>query len=123
MRTLKSFLFAAAIAGVFAAPPMFAQEATLEEVIVEAPFDVRLELPRESTVQTMIARLKLQAENQRALDLQIANQTPVSRVLDLTRFIGIPLGSSEDRVDTFFLQNSIRADLNPRKSNPLFDEQ
>ena len=123
MRTLRSFFVAAATAGVLAAPPIFAQEATLEEVIVEAPFDVRLELPRESTVQTMIARLRLQAENERALDLQIANRTPISTVLDLTRFIPIPLGSSDDRVDTFFLQNSVRADLNPRKNNPLFDER
>ena len=98
----------------------FPQEAVMEEVIVEAPFDVRLELPRESAVQIMIDRLQLRAETQRALDLQIANRTPLATLLDLTKYSPLPLGSSENRGDTFFLQNDMRADLNPSERNPLF---
>jgi hypothetical protein len=95
------------------------QEAVLEEIVVEAPFDLRLELPRESTVQIMIGRLLLRAEAQRALEMQIANRNGFSTVLDLTKYSPIPLGGSESRGDTFFLQNSLRADLNPRASDVL----
>ena len=101
--------------------PLAAQEdvATMEEIIVEAPFDVRVELPKESHVQIMIERLRLHAETERALELKIANRDPVSRILDLTHYSPIPLGASENRVDTFFMQNALRADLNPRKDDPL----
>jgi hypothetical protein len=92
----------------------------MEEVIVEAPFDVRLEPPRESAVQIMIERLQLRAETQRAVELQIANRTPLATLLELTKYSPIPLGSSERRVDTFFLENSMRADLNPSARDPLF---
>ncbi len=91
----------------------------MEEVIVEAPFDFRLERPRESAVQIVIERLSLRAEKQRALELQIANRTPLSALLDLTKYSPIPLGASDGRVDTFFLQNSMRGDLNPRQDHPL----
>ena len=96
------------------------QEAVLEEVIVEAPFDVRLEAPRESAVQIMIERLQLRAETERALELQVANRSPLATLLELTKYSPIPLGSSESRVDTFFLENSMRADLNPRERDQLF---
>lgn len=101
--------------------PLAAQEgvATMEEIIVEAPFDVRVELPKESHVQIMIERLRLHAETERALELKIANRDPVSRILDLTHYSPIPLGASANRVDTFFMQNALRADLNPRKDDPL----
>ena len=109
-----------AILLILSARAAFPQEAVLEEVIVEAPFDVRLEPARESTVQIMIDRLQLRAETQRALELQIANRTPLETLLELTKYSPIPLGSSERRVDTFFLENSMRADLNPPERDPLF---
>ena len=96
------------------------QEAVMEEVRVEGAFDFKLEPPRASAVQIMIERLALRAENQRALDLQIANRTPLATLLNLTRYIPIPLGESDNRVDTFFLQNYMRPDLNPFERNPLF---
>ena len=101
--------------------PLAAQEdvATMEEIIVEAPFDLRLQPPKESAVQIMIERLRLRSETAHALDLKIANRDPVSRILDLTRYSPIPLGASEDRVDSFFMQNALRAELNPRKDDPL----
>ncbi len=95
------------------------QEAVMEEVIVEAPFDVRLQLANESHVQIMIDRLTLKAETQRPLDLKIANRNPVTALLDLTKYSPIPLGGSDSRVDTFFLENFMRADLNPRIEDPL----
>jgi hypothetical protein len=100
----------------------FAQEAVMEEVIVEAPFDLRLQLPKDSNVRIMIERLTLKADTERALELQIANRTPINTLLDLTKYSPIPLGGSDPRVDTFFLQNYMRADLNPSKRNPLFDD-
>ncbi len=94
-------------------------EAVMEEVIVEAPFDVRLQLPQESAVQNMIARIRLQEESVRAADLARANQSPVTTILDLTRYSPIKAGASENRVDTFFFENAMRGDLNPRERDPL----
>ena len=109
-----------AILLVVSARTAFPQEAVLEEVRVEAAFDLKLEPPRESAVKIMIERLELRAETQRALELQVANRTPLGTLLDLTKYCPIPLGASESRVDTFFLQNYMRPDLNPSKDNPLF---
>lgn len=91
----------------------------MEEIIIEEPFDVRLQLPQESSVQIMIERMRLRLETERAEELKIANRNAVTRVLDLTKYSPISLGASEDRSDTFFLQNSLRPDLNPRNDDPL----
>jgi hypothetical protein len=96
------------------------QEAVMEEVRVEAPLNLRLEAPRESAMQIMIDRLRLREENERAVQLEIANRTPLTTMLDLTRHIPIPLGASDSRVDTFFLENYNRPDLNPRDEATLF---
>lgn len=115
-------IFAAAVALLLCATQLLrAQEdvAIMDEIIVEAPFDVRLELPKESTVKFMIERMQLRAETERALEMKIANRDPISRLLELTKYSPIPLGASESRIDTFFLQNALRADLNPRTDDPL----
>lgn len=91
----------------------------MEEIIVEEPFDVRLQLPKESSVQIMIARMRLRLETERAEELKIANRNAVARLLDLTKYSPIRLGAGEDPVDAFFLQNSLRPDLNPRNDDPL----
>ena len=97
------------------------EELLIEEVIVEAPFDVRLELPKQSAVQIMIDRLTLDAETRRAQELQIANRSPLTTILDLTKYSPIPISDtgSGRSVDPFFLQNYMRADLNPPKDDPL----
>ncbi len=92
---------------------------TVEEIIVDEPFDVRLQLPEESSVQIMIERMRLRLETERAEELKIAHRNAVTRLLDLTKYSPIPLGASEDRVDAFFLQNALRPDLNPRNDDPL----
>ncbi len=92
----------------------------MEEVRVEASVDLRLEPPRESAVQSLMERLTLRDDLQRASELQVANRSAVSTLLDLTKYSPIQLGSSEDRLDTFFLSNVMRADLNPSHENPLF---
>lgn len=92
---------------------------TLEEIIVEEPFDVRLQLPQPSAVNQIIARLRLHHESLRAADLEVAHRHPLTRVLDLTRYSPVPLGASEDRIDTFFISNAMRPDLNPREEDPL----
>ena len=96
-------------------------EVLMEEITVEAPFDVRLELPKQSAVQTMIDRLTLRAETERAAELQIANRNAITTILDLTRYSPIPLGASENKIDAFFQQNYMRPDLNPREEKRLFD--
>ena len=69
--------------------------AVMEEVIVEAPFDVRLEMPKQSQVQIMIERLQLKAETERALELQITNRSPLTTLLDLTRLIPFRSGGRQ----------------------------
>ncbi|MGI8436653.1 MAG: SET domain-containing protein-lysine N-methyltransferase [Chthoniobacterales bacterium] len=107
----------------FAPAPVHAQEAVMEEVIVEAPFDVRLSLPDPVHVQTMIDRILLRNASVRALELQAANRSAITTVLDLTRYSPIKFGAPLKAGDDFrFLDNYMRADLNPRdEKNPLFD--
>lgn len=96
------------------------EEAVMEEVIVEAPFDVRLQLPKDSQVQIAIDRLTVKAQAERAAALEIANRTPLNTLLDLTKYSPIPLGGSDPRIDPFTLQSYMRADLNPREERSLF---
>ena len=95
------------------------EEAVMDEIIVEAPFDLRLQLPNESHVEIMIDRLTLKAEMARALELEVANRTPLNVLLDLTKYSPIHMGSSDSRIDTYFTENFMRADLNPRIEDPL----
>jgi hypothetical protein len=97
-----------------------AQEVVLEEVRVKTTFEFKLERARESAMQAVIERLALRTETQRALELEVANRTSVGTLLDLTKYIPIPLGGSDNRVDTFFLTNDMRPDLNPSEHNALF---
>lgn len=96
-----------------------AQEAVTEKVRVEASFTSSLQLERDPAVTEIVTRLQFRAEADRARDLKEANESVITRLLDLTRHIPIELGSSENKVDTFFLQNYMRADLNPRADDPL----
>ena len=100
-----------------------AQEVVMEEIRVEASFSSSLELPSDRAVDTLTRQLREGAEAKERFELQLANRDPLTTLLSLTSVIPIPLGSSENRVDTFFLQNYMRADLNPRKDNPLFDSK
>ncbi|MEP6809843.1 MAG: hypothetical protein ABI992_06340, partial [Chthoniobacterales bacterium] len=109
------FVIACAVAAASASLRGQDDVAVLDGIVVEAPFDVRLELPQQSVVQIMIARLQLRGEAERTRDLEIANRNPVTRLLDLTKYSPISVGASEDRIDTFFLENRLRADLNPRR--------
>ncbi len=99
----------------------FAQEALMEEVRVEGVSP--LELSNDRAVDLFTRRLLECDQSKQALELQLANRNPLTTLLSLTSAIPIPLGSSENRVDTFFLQNYVRGDLNPRKENVLFPTQ
>jgi len=111
---------ACAILLVLSASASLAQEVVLEEVRVEATFEFKLKRARESAMQELIERLALRTETQRALELEVANRTPIGTLLDLTRYSPIPLGGSDNRVDTFFLTNDMRPGLNPSEHNALF---
>ena len=105
---------------VFAEPAAPAVEAGVEEIRVEGAFVASpFELRRDNVVREMVSRMSERAEAARAAELQKANESSVTRLLDLTRFIPIPLGSSENRVDSFFLQNYMRRDLKPRDEDRL----
>lgn len=94
----------------------------MEEIRVEGTFTAsQFELRRDPAVEGLIDRLTLRAAELRDRELQRANESSVTRLLELTRYIPIPLGSSENRVDTFFLSNDMRSDLNPHDHARLFD--
>ncbi|MFN2475170.1 MAG: hypothetical protein ABR526_02370 [Chthoniobacterales bacterium] len=98
-----------------------AQEAVVEEVRVDGAFVASpFELRRDHAVEILTERMMSRAAELRAAELHLANENPATRLLELTKYIPIPLGSSENRVDTFFLSNYMRADLNPRSDNRLF---
>lgn len=94
----------------------------MDEVRVEGAFTASpFELRRDKAVEIMIERLNLRAETLRSAELQHANESSVTRLLELTKYVPIPLGSSENRIDTFFLSNYMRKDFNPRDTSPLFE--
>jgi len=101
----------------------FGQEAVMEEVRVEGAVVSPLDLTNDRAVDLFTRRLLEHGETKRALELQVSNRNPLTTLLSLTSASPIPLGSSENRVDTFFLQNYVRADLNPARENSLFDSK
>jgi hypothetical protein len=112
-RLLFVFLLAVANAAVLA------EEVLMEEVVVEGAFDATLELRQDRAVDELTKRLQLRAEMTRALELEKANESMTTKLFNLTSYIPFPLQASENRVDTFFQQNYMRADLNPRRDDPL----
>ena len=118
--------FRVAVAVTFAlvaAPVAFAQEAVMQEVRVEATFSSGLQLQRQNTaIEDLLKRLELRDAEKRELDLKEANKSGVTKVIDLLKlpaWVPFGFGASESKVDTFFQQNYMRADLNPRRSDPL----
>ena len=115
----SALLLVLPVAIICAAPLVRAEEeviVTLEPIEVEATFDLQLELRQRAREIELAEKLRQQTEIQRGIELQDLNKSFVSRLLDLTKFSPIPLGSSESRLDTFFLQNHMRADFNPRRN-------
>ncbi|MFL6539576.1 MAG: hypothetical protein ACJ8HU_02335 [Chthoniobacterales bacterium] len=108
---------------VAAAASAVAQEISLEEIKVEGAFVSPLELPLSKSIDQLIERLRLRDENARELQLHEANKSSLTTLLDLTRFVPIPLGGSESRVDAFMQENYMRADLNPREKDSLFPRE
>ena len=102
-----------------------AQEAVMEEVRVEASFSSGLQLQRQNpAIEELLKRLELRDQQRRELELQEANKSTATKVIDLLKlpaWVPFGLGPSENKVDSFFQQNYMRADLNPRKENPLFE--
>ncbi len=117
----RALVFVLMLAVAVMVHPTFAQEAVMEEVRVEGVSP--LELANDRAVDLFTRRLLEHDEAKHALELQLANRSPLTTLLGLTSGSPIPLSSSENRVDTFFLQNYVRADFNPTKDNPLFDSK
>ncbi len=104
-----------------------AQEAVMEEVRVEATFSSGLQLQRpDSAVTELLNRLELRDQQKREQELQEANKSGATKVLELLKlpaWVPFRLGASENETDTFFQQNYMRPDLNPRRDNPLFSDR
>jgi hypothetical protein len=66
----------------------FAQEAptTRERVKVTASFSYRQD-SRERRISELVRSMELRADTQRSVDLKTLNQSPVTTVLELTRFL------------------------------------
>lgn len=97
-----------------------AQEITLEEVRVEAPSVSLFDLPVTDALQKFIEGLRLNDETTRALELRKANQSSLTHLLELTRYVPIPLGGSDPHQDSFPASSYLRADLAAPKASPLF---
>ena len=100
-----------------------AQEAVMEEVRVEARFSSGLELQRQNpAIEDLLKRLELRDQQRREQELQEANKSSAAKVIDLLKlpaWVPFGFGPSENKVDSFFQQNYMRADLNPRADDPL----
>jgi hypothetical protein len=71
-------------------------------------FELRLDPTFSKFVDTMIR----QGELERAIELERANRSVITRLLEYTRFIPYRV---RPEVDTFFQQNYLRVDLNPKR--------
>ena len=122
MRTLSRVVSLIGTA-LIAAAGAFAQEAVMEEVRVDATFSSGLQLQRQNpAIEDLLKRLELRDAEKRELELKEANKSAATKVIDLLKlpaWVPFGFGASESKVDTFFQQNYMRADLNPRRSDPL----
>ena len=104
-----------------------AQEALMEEVRVEATFSSGLQLQRQNpAIEDLLKRLELRDQQKRELELHEANKSSATKVIDLLKlpaWLPFGFGASENKVDSFFQQNYMRADLNPPKQSVLFSER
>jgi hypothetical protein len=92
----------------------------LEGVVVESTIDFRdLQLHESKAMNEFVEKLQLRDAEVRGAELQKLHQSSVTTILDLTRYSPIPLGGSGSGPDTFFMQNYMRRDLNPRETDPL----
>ena len=118
---------AAAAVVIFAVHHASAQEAVMEEVRVEATFSSGLHTTRpNSAVEELLERLELRDQLRRERELQEANQGSATKLLDVLKlpaWLPIGFGPSESKVDSFFQQNYMRADLNPPRGSPLFSDK
>lgn len=108
------------ITSAFVLQPAAGQEAITSEVRVDGSFTAwHFELRRDKAVQILTDRLTSRAAELRSAELQRADESIVTRLLELTKYSPFRFGN-DPRVDTFFLSNSMRPDLNPRNDNRLF---
>ena len=107
-------------------PAALSQEAVTEEVRVEATFSSGLELQRKNpAIDELLKRLELRDALKREADLQEANKSEATKLIGLLKLpVWLPFGfGSDGKVDSFFQQNYMRADMNPPKESVLFRER
>ena len=80
-------------------------------------FAIELRREREKELSRYIDSLILTERQQRALELQVANQNPVTTLIcELSKYTPYRF---KPEVDTFFLQNYMRRDFNPVDEDKL----
>ena len=81
------------------------------------PFAFELRLQREREVSRYDDSLILTERQQRAIELQLANQNPLTTLIcELSKYTPYRFKA---QVDTFFLQNYMRRDFNPVDEDKL----
>ena len=97
---------------VHAEQDLHSNDAAVSEVFA---FDIRPQ--REKELSRYIDSLILTERQQRALELQVANQNPITTLIcELSKYTPYRF---KPEVDTFFLQNYMRRDFNPVDENKL----
>ena len=77
-------------------------------------FRQRFELRLDPSFSKFVDAMTRQTEMQRAIELETANRSIFTKLLEYTRFIPYRM---RPEVDTFFLQNYLRVDLNPKPND------
>ncbi len=95
-------------------------EVELEGVVVESAFELHdLQLFESKAMTEFLERRQLRDDAQRSAELQKTHQSVVTTVLDLTRYVPIPLFNPGRPIDTYFLENHMRPEFNPPRTDPL----
>ena len=105
-------------AALAASPPLRAEEELPpSDTVMSGVFAFDIQPAREKELSRYIDSLILSDRQQRAVELQLANQNPVTTLIcELSKFTPYRF---KPEVDTFFLQNYMRRDFNPVEQDEL----
>ena len=85
-------------------------------------FSFTLGAHRDRVIQDIVGALNSQEEARYSFELRTANESVVTRAIDLLRFVPFKLSRSDMKSDDFFAPNYLRGDLDkPVSEAHLFD--
>ena len=103
----------------FAASPHVRAEKELPatDTVMSGVFAFEIQAEREKELSRYIDSLILTERQQRAIELQLANQNPITTLIcELSKYTPYRF---KPEIDTFFLQNYMRRDFNPLDDDKL----